>query len=635
MRRQDGARVARAAVAMGLAGTLAMPGAAWAAGGAEVGAAGGSADAPSVEKDEVVYVKAGADGATQGVYVVNVFDTAAAATVDDPGRYTRVKNLTTDDELVQRDGAVQVTTLSGEPFYYQGDLDAATVLPWDVSLTYYLDGKKTDPQALAGATGEVRIVLDVKARTDASASGVSDFAQSCLLQAQGTFSEESFGIEDAGDATVARAGSNALVTCMVLPGESATFEIAGQARGFEYAGWQISALPLSMAIDLASQDTSELSEQTGELEDATGRLADGASSLEDGLGSLADGSGALASGAGDVAAGASELASGSGDVAAGAHELQKGVAAAVDGVRNVSGNSAALLAGWNDLAAGVGRLDGGAARLVEGDSAFSGAVAAKKDQLAAGAAQLTDAQNAYASAMQNLQAALADPASTSDSITAAMQALDQAAQALAQASGAAGAYGALAEVEAGYAGVSGGIAEVAAGASDLSAGAASFAPNLESYVDGVDEVAAASPELKSGASNLSAGADDLSGGASALASGAGSAAQGASQLASGATDAASGASGLSSGAAALAEAVSGMDEQIVDELQKLIDEKLGAGFEAHSFVDPANEDVGDVQFVYVVEGVEEPEASTADDAEPGSEPQPEGLWDRLLALFRP
>lgn len=626
MRKQDGARVARAAVAMGLAGTLAMPGAAW--------AAGGSADASPAEKDEVVYVKAGADGATQGVYVVNVFDTAAAATVDDPGRYTRVKNLTTDDELVQRDGAVQVKTLSGEPFYYQGDLDAATVLPWDIELSYYLDGRKTDPQALAGATGEVRIVLDVKARTDASAAGVSDFAQSCLLQAQGTFSEESFGIEDEGDATVARAGSNALVTCLVLPGESATFEITGQARGFEYAGWQISALPLSMAIDLASQDTSELSEQTGELEDATGQLADGASSLEDGLGSLADGSEVLASGADDVAAGASKLAGGSNDVAAGAHELQKGVAAAVDGVGRVSGNSAALLAGWDDLAAGVGRLDGGAARLVEGDRAFSGAVAVKKDQLAAGAAQLADAQNAYASAVQNLQAALADPTSTSDSITAAMRALDQAAQALAQASGAAGAYGALAEVEAGYAGVSNGIADVAAGASDLSAGAASFAPNLEFYVDGVDEVAAASPELKSGASNLSAGADDLSGGASALASGAGSAAQGASQLASGATDAASGANGLSSGAAALAEAVSGMDEQILDELQKLIDEKLGAGFEAHSFVDPANEDVGDVQFVYVVEGVEKPEASATDEAEPESESQPEGLWDRLLALFR-
>ena len=44
-------------------------------------------------------MKAGADGATQGVYVVNVFDTATAVTVDDPGRYTRVKNLTTEDEL--------------------------------------------------------------------------------------------------------------------------------------------------------------------------------------------------------------------------------------------------------------------------------------------------------------------------------------------------------------------------------------------------------------------------------------------------------------------------------------------------------------------------------------------------------
>ena len=287
MHKQDGARVVRAAVAMGLAGTLAMPGAAW--------AADGSAGALSAEKDEVVYVKAGADGATQGVYVVNVFDTATAVTVDDPGRYTRVKNLTTEDELVQRDGAVQVKTLSGEPFYYQGDLDAATVLPWDIALSYYLDGREVGPDELAGATGKVRVVLDVKARTDASANGVSDFAQSCLLQAQGTFSEESFGIEDAGDATVAHAGSNALVTCLVLPGESAMFEITGQARGFEYAGWQISALPLSMAIDLALQDTSELTGKTDQLEEATSQLSEGAGALADGLGSLNAGAQSLSS----------------------------------------------------------------------------------------------------------------------------------------------------------------------------------------------------------------------------------------------------------------------------------------------------------------------------------------------------
>ena len=86
-----------------LAGALALPTAAL-----EVSQAWGVE--PEAAKDEVVYVKAGADGATQGLYVVNVFDTGSVQTVDDPARYTRVKNLTTTDALVQENGAVQVST---------------------------------------------------------------------------------------------------------------------------------------------------------------------------------------------------------------------------------------------------------------------------------------------------------------------------------------------------------------------------------------------------------------------------------------------------------------------------------------------------------------------------------------------
>ena len=87
-----------------LAGALALPTAAL-----EVSQAWGVE--PEAAKDEVVYVKAGADGATQGLYVVNVFDTGSVQTVDDPARYTRVKNLTTTDALVQENGAVQVLSL--------------------------------------------------------------------------------------------------------------------------------------------------------------------------------------------------------------------------------------------------------------------------------------------------------------------------------------------------------------------------------------------------------------------------------------------------------------------------------------------------------------------------------------------
>ena len=272
-----------------LAGALALPTAAL-----EVSQAWGVE--PEAAKDEVVYVKAGADGATQGLYVVNVFDTGSVQTVDDPARYTRVKNLTTTDALVQENGAVQVSTLADQPFYYEGEMDAATPLPWDVSLTYYLDGAQIAPDELAGKSGRLRIEFAVTARGgDAEAAGLADFAESCVMQAQGTFPESAFKVEEAEGATVAHVGDNAVISYLVLPGESAVYAIEGDARAFSYEGWQISAMPLGLAIDLAEQDTAQLSDKTGELEDATAQLSDGAASLESGLGSLASGSGDLLS----------------------------------------------------------------------------------------------------------------------------------------------------------------------------------------------------------------------------------------------------------------------------------------------------------------------------------------------------
>ena len=75
-----------------------------------------------------------------------------------------------------------------------------------------------------------------------------------------------------------------------------------------------------------------------------------------------------------------------------------------------------------------------------------------------------------------------------------------------------------------------------------------------------------------------------------------------------------------------------MDRKVLDEVQETIDEKLGTGYRLHSFVDAGNTDVNEVQFVYVVDGVEdasdsddattETAADTEDDLEPDLHPAP-------------
>jgi putative membrane protein len=80
-----------------------------------------------------------------------------------------------------------------------------------------------------------------------------------------------------------------------------------------------------------------------------------------------------------------------------------------------------------------------------------------------------------------------------------------------------------------------------------------------------------------------------------------------------------------------------MDERVLDELQDTIDEELGRGYQLHSFVDPTNTNVREVQFVYVVDGVSDSSDSSSADGQTSQatddSQQSQSFLDRLTALF--
>lgn len=547
-------------------------------------------------KDEIVYAKAGAEGSTEGVYVVNVFDSDSALQVSDPADYTQVENLTTTDALSQENGAVSLSTQAGVPFYYQGTMDASTQLPWQVSVKYYLDGQQKNPEELSGATGLLKVVLDVQPVEDGA---VSDFASSYVLQARGTFSQDTFAIASAGDATVAHSGSDEVVTCLVLPGEAATFEVTGVARNFSYDGWQVAGMPLSMSIDLAGQDTSQLTQQTQELETATEKLSGGAA---------------------DLRAGAQATTEGAARVSSGAAQLSSGVDSAVAGLGKLSASGKAVAQGWNRVSAGIEGAVQGIAGLKAGSDSFKQSVAEKAKAQAAGASKASAAQQAYAAAAADAQKALAaykaQPTEENYAqLAQALAAMDSAAQSMAQMASAAGAYQALTGVQEGYAQLGAGIDSLASKSAALAPGASEFDEGLGAYLSGADSAAGAASQLKEGAAQVAAGAAGVADATQQVAEGAGS---------------------LSSGTAQLAESVSGMDQKVLDGLQQAIDEKLGQDFTPHSFVVPSNTNVDAVQFVYVVEGISQPDseaAPAADSDESDASKTEKTIIDRFFALF--
>lgn len=515
--------------------------------------AGETADAPT--KTEVVYAKTDEAGSVEGIYVVNTFTGNKAGQVSDPGSYESVTNLSTTENLTAEGGTVRFTTTGNDSFSYQGNLAATTQLPWDVSVRYTLDGAEVAAEELAGASGALAIQVTIKPHEGSTAANAS-FADNYLVQAQASFDADTFEITRADGATISYAGSGASASGMAIPGESQTITIEGVAKDFSYDGWQIAALPLNMAVEVAEEDTSELSDRTGELNSAVS----------------------------SANSGAAQLASGSVSLASGIKTLSGGLAA-------LSTQNASLTGGWESISAGIGSASAGAQQLASGSQAFAGSVEGALAQAAQGAAALEQAQAAYQSAATAAQQEIAADGTVSAQTFAS---LNDAAQALAQASGSAGAYQALSQVNEGYASIDGGIGSLAGGLSQLEAGTGAFTSGLSDYTAGVTQAASGSQSTASGAATL-----------------------------------ASGSSSLASGLSQLGSETSGLDKKIIDELQEKIDEKLGANFEAHSFVEPSNTDVKAVQFVYVVGGVHAPEA--AEDAE-GGEAQTT-LGQRIAAVF--
>src|SRR5699024_8593758 len=132
-------------------------------------------------KDEVVYATLEATGEHDEVFVVNLLDVTKDEKVKDYGDYTSVKNLTGLAENTQTDDKIETEAEKGK-LYYQGNMDNVN-LPWDITLTYRLDGQKIKPKELIGKDGKVEIDIDVQQNKKAN----KEFFENYLLQIEESF----------------------------------------------------------------------------------------------------------------------------------------------------------------------------------------------------------------------------------------------------------------------------------------------------------------------------------------------------------------------------------------------------------------------------------------------------------------
>ena len=540
-------------------------------------------------KDEVVYARLSTAGTVDNVYVVNVLSPAAPGTVTDFGSYTTVQNLTDASGITQNGDTVTIE-VGDKPLSYQGNL-GAHALPWDVAISYTLDGTQIAAPDLGGKSGKLTITITTKrnARID------SAFFDNYLLQMSIPFTSEKTTDVATADGQIALAGSNTQVTFMGMPGKEATFTASAQVSNFEMAPISFAGVPFSMGIKPPD----------------TKNLISGFRQLGDGVGQLKIGVDGLSSGAQDLAAGAGQAANGVNGLASGAGELAGGVGS--------------LALGAQDIAGGAEGVAGGAAGLSKGLGTLQNSLIAQASETRGTVADITVAQQAYAQATQIHTAAFAVAYHEAKAHGAEDAAAMQAAATATTAQSAA-VQDALTNLTTAIGNNGGALG--AAGALEGAASGLGSSTEPGSLLGGAAALAAGTAELSSGTSSLAAGANQTARGASSFATGTNQAASGAGQLASGAQELATGSSQLATGTKTLYTEVQALPERVQQEIDAMMTDYDKSDFKPRSFISPKNTDVALVQFVLSTDPIQAP----APEVKPTAEPELT-FWDRLLALF--
>lgn len=561
-------------------------------------------------KDEVVYATLSASGGMQEVYVVNIFDVVKEGNIVDYGTYYHLKNLTDLSEIKQKEDMVEFNAPKGK-FFYQGNKNNAQ-LPWDITISYFLDGKQIDPEELAGKDGDVEIKIKTSANEDVDRV----FFENYLLQISLNLEHEIFDNIEAAGGVVANAGKNKQVTFTVMPEQVGDLSIKAAVVDFKLKGMDIAAVPLSMPIDAP-----DMGDMTGELKSLTdaireissgvGELNNGVSKLNSGVVSLRDGSGQYQEGISDID-GASiglldasvsideglttmskSLNGNSGEMNLselkelpdGLSQLADGLRQTADGLAKLNENYAVAYSSLNDAMMAIPNYE-----ITEEEIQglyMSGANSDVVDQLVETYTAARIAKGTYSAVKQALDAVQPTLNEVSGSVTEMANTLESTATEIASS---------LEDMN-----VADSIGELQEGLTTLSSSYKEFHAGLVSYTDGVGQLSSSYKDIHTGIVELSGGTNELKAGVNELDKG---------------TD-------------TLYQSTKDMPKQVQDEVDQMIADYDKSDFETVSFVSAENEKINSVQFVIKTESIEKKEQESNEKIEE----EQKGFWDRLMALF--
>ncbi|NLB29207.1 MAG: YhgE/Pip domain-containing protein [Clostridiales bacterium] len=542
--------------------------------------------------EEVVYALLGNDGAVNNVWVVGTLDVESPGNVKVFGDLTELKNLTTTDDIGYSDGELTINAGAGR-FYWQGALRQKE-LPWNVAVTYFLNGAEVSASGLAGASGG----FEMRIETSQNKNFDEVFFKNYMLQVTVTLDTAKCKNIVAAGATAANAGSDKTLAFTVMPDTNGSIGLSADVTNFELESIAFAAVPFSMDIDIGdlseyTSDFAQLADAITELNDGVQMLRDGAEKLSDGAGELADGSAEYRSGLTKIASGSAELKSGSEAIVSALGELGGGDMSSLTQLPAALRQMAGAL---KEISSTLETLSGGYSQAL---AALDGAIAAIPE------ADIAEA-DLYA-----LHAA-----NPGNKTVDALVANYQSAQAVK------GTYATVSDV---FTGVDTALPELKSGVSQVSVALTLMANRIESGLGGADTADMASQYMQfhSGLVSYIDGVVALAEGYSALHSGI-------SEFADGVTELRDGVNELADGMDELDGETSQLPDKIDEMADELVSEYTGGDFEPVSFLSDKNDGVELVQFVFRTDAIKAPDKAVA----PEKAAEEQTFWTRLANLFR-
>lgn len=223
------------------------------------------ASPPSVTTDEAAYVNMDYYGNIEDVSVVKGCSLNGVTQFQDYGDYESVTNMSTYDKPIITPDGVQWNlspSTGAQRFYYSCKVNNdAIILPWNIDVSYKLNGVPCQAENLAGASGLVEIDIKV----DPNDAAKPYYKDNMLLQvATYINTDKAYSLEAPGS-QLQSVGAYKAVLFVALPGESDTYAIRIGTDSFESKGITMLMVPGTLK---QLEDIKDLKEAKDTLQDS-------------------------------------------------------------------------------------------------------------------------------------------------------------------------------------------------------------------------------------------------------------------------------------------------------------------------------------------------------------------------------